>query len=226
MTKQYPLIALNGSLYMVDKEAEIAPGDMLYSPELRAIVGPTKDRHIWIKGEYRIIASNDPALSTLPSLPEIETGKYIWVVYNPKAGKEQNTTIRVQGFEDEKDADKFMQGYPHLIMLQEWVVDSKQRMYSEKEIQKALDMFTDEAPGFYVKKHFFENLSVISYPTAIEVDLTLIGASWCSVCKDYATQDCLDRHVQGIGEARYKPKVDSNNKIIGRYVYEKEEKES
>lgn len=230
--KKYTLILLDGFLYMVDEKPK---GNVYIRPDspCGTIKGSLVDMqptglsglfgHVPI--DIPILASNNSALSILPSLPEIEDNpldrrKPVYLVQNNKAGKGGNLTIDVQLFEDLEEAKKWCNNEDHLQIITEWIVTAyKQRMYSEEDILRALALY--RKLGLNVDKTVRKNIDelekkVLSHltkqPKFIDVEIKCKGEEEAKKQPNVVHSHC--QYCVWI------PKVDSNNTIIGKYIYE------
>lgn len=190
---------------MVDKEAEIdnklnavickaVAGNLyLYKPE-------TFYKNLDTDPDYwKILASNDPALSILPSLPEIED------VFSTEMARELLLKYWSPVVLPETAACKI--GYK---------AASKQRMYSEEDMRKTFKAARkkDDFDGTYEYATFnCYAEALIKQPIAVEVEMQPILI--------VAKVDLkLPTFFNEVHASKFEPKVDSNNKIIvKRWVY-------
>lgn len=203
MIKNYPLIAQNGFLYVVEANTIFHLGNY-YIDDADIVREVTIDDNEYWKArpDYsKIIASNNPALSTLPSLPEMDEDlDALFLEAGGKYCEEHELEYRVA-------RRFFITGYEAAF---------KQRMYSEEDMKKAFisgrkfqqgGKSAKEQPGRNEPDFDTFLKSLTKQPIAIEVEMKDEGG-WAGDFDE--KQWWMERLV---------PKVDSNNKIIGRYIY-------
>ena len=91
------------------------------------------------------------------------------------------------------------------------VILAKAKKYTEEDILKKLDDFTDNAPISYIKsefKKYFQSLN--SPPKQVEVEIDFIPNMWSSV-------DVEDEHTDR--EGLWIPKVANNFVQVKRWIY-------
>lgn len=138
-----------------------------------------------------VLASNDPILSTLPSLPEIEED---WRIAFTKVFPKIDKVVWLDPTAANNLKDGFMEGYK---------AASKKNVYSEANVRKALVM---KNIGYGVE-HIIKSLKPA--PKAIECEMEDVT--------DYSYHTRIDV----AREPHWKPKVDKDNKIIvKRWIYE------
>lgn len=175
MTKIFDLVHLKGQVYMVDKEATLinswcTDGVILYEPtETRNELMIKAGTEGWLKTKVKaIVATTDPSLN-LPLLPAIEENV---VNLSRIYAEERNSDIIEvlgRGFAEtniQRSYEDFYAGYKA----------AKAKKYTEEDIQKILDYFTNEAPGFYIKKYFLRRLKEANPLTRqVEVEMEDVG---------------------------------------------------
>lgn len=195
MTKQYPIIELNSFLYAVNKDITLNVSE--FYPNLDSI------RNV-------IIGSSNPALSTLPSLPEIE---------EDIEELARNNNSPLLGY----DGDKGIAGKIFTCAIKNFKDGyraASKNKYSEEEAFGALviaielwQLKSDDGNLKILYDTFKETLKTIDMapkPIAIEVEMKFKEA--------FGAIDCSDPDDGPYGS--YYPKVDKDNKILGRYIYE------
>lgn len=216
MKKLFDIIHLPDNALVVDKEAKITLQDHIWDEQGQIILQINNSRGLEIYNEKGL----DNWLKIIASTKKIEGIPLLEIPeedVNHLAEKSECslTSITMMGRDQcNMLRNAFVRGYKAASKQY-----TEEDMYAMFQSGREFELSKDERDSLIGAEEALESLKPV--PKQVELALTLIGASHCTVCKDYASLSCIDKHHEGISPDRLVPKVVDGKVIVRRVIYDK-----